>query len=249
MKSRIEVAGAGGLAPRPLSLEREVAGAAVVPREHALVPRPADRPGPGRGRMTNSERHRDPEASLLRRYLQEIGRYKQLTPDEEKELGRRIQATATGGAAPARRGQPPVRRRLRQALPPLPGEPSRPHQRGQHRADPGGPQVRPRQERQVHHLCRVVDPPGDPARPLRARRHLPPAAEAGEHPLPARALRQALGRELERTPTESELAEELGHGPGRGPAPPLLEPDRSSRSTSRWTRTARPSSATCSSST
>lgn len=43
--------------------------------------------------MTNDERHRDPEASLLRRYLQEIGRYRQLTPEEEKELGARVQAT------------------------------------------------------------------------------------------------------------------------------------------------------------
>lgn len=42
--------------------------------------------------MTNSERYRDPEASLLRRYLHEIGRYRQLTPDEEKEFGRRVQA-------------------------------------------------------------------------------------------------------------------------------------------------------------
>jgi RNA polymerase primary sigma factor len=40
--------------------------------------------------MTHDEWHRDPEASLLRRYLQEIGRYKQLAPDEEKVLGRRI---------------------------------------------------------------------------------------------------------------------------------------------------------------
>lgn len=43
--------------------------------------------------MTNNERYRDPEASLLRRYLHEIGRYRQLTPDEEKELGRRVQAS------------------------------------------------------------------------------------------------------------------------------------------------------------
>jgi len=42
--------------------------------------------------MTSDERHHDPEASLLRRYLQEIGRYRQLTPDEEKALGTRIQA-------------------------------------------------------------------------------------------------------------------------------------------------------------
>jgi RNA polymerase primary sigma factor len=40
--------------------------------------------------MTHDEWPRDPEASLLRRYLQEIGRFKQLTPEEEKELGRRV---------------------------------------------------------------------------------------------------------------------------------------------------------------
>ncbi|HPC84531.1 MAG TPA: RNA polymerase sigma factor RpoD/SigA [Thermoanaerobaculaceae bacterium] len=42
--------------------------------------------------MTSDERHRDPEASLLRRYLQEIGRFRQLTPEEEKELGARVKA-------------------------------------------------------------------------------------------------------------------------------------------------------------
>ena len=41
--------------------------------------------------MTSDDRRQDPEAALLRRYLQEIGRFKQLTPDEEKELGRRVQ--------------------------------------------------------------------------------------------------------------------------------------------------------------
>jgi RNA polymerase primary sigma factor len=41
--------------------------------------------------MSDSDRQRDPEASLLRRYLAEIGRFPQVTPDEEKELGRRIQ--------------------------------------------------------------------------------------------------------------------------------------------------------------
>jgi RNA polymerase primary sigma factor len=41
--------------------------------------------------MTRDDRQRDPEAALLRRYLQEIGRYKQLTPEEERELGRLAQ--------------------------------------------------------------------------------------------------------------------------------------------------------------
>jgi RNA polymerase primary sigma factor len=41
--------------------------------------------------MTAEEHLRDPEASLLRRYLQEIGHFKQLTPDEEKQLGRLVQ--------------------------------------------------------------------------------------------------------------------------------------------------------------
>ena len=41
--------------------------------------------------MTREERQRDPEAGLLRRYLQEIGRFKPLSPEEEKDLGARIQ--------------------------------------------------------------------------------------------------------------------------------------------------------------
>jgi RNA polymerase primary sigma factor len=41
--------------------------------------------------MTRDDRQRDPEAALLRRYLQEIGRFKQLTQEEERDLGRRVQ--------------------------------------------------------------------------------------------------------------------------------------------------------------
>ncbi len=40
--------------------------------------------------MTDEQRQRDPEAALLRRYLQEIGRFPKLTPEEERELGRRV---------------------------------------------------------------------------------------------------------------------------------------------------------------
>lgn len=41
--------------------------------------------------MTRDSFRNDPEASLLRRYLQEIGRFQQLTLEEERELARRIQ--------------------------------------------------------------------------------------------------------------------------------------------------------------
>ena len=41
--------------------------------------------------MSRDDQQRDPEAALLRRYLQEIGRFKQLTPEEERELGTRVQ--------------------------------------------------------------------------------------------------------------------------------------------------------------
>jgi RNA polymerase primary sigma factor len=41
--------------------------------------------------MSGPDRQHDPEAGLLRRYLSEIGRFPQISPDEEKELGRRIQ--------------------------------------------------------------------------------------------------------------------------------------------------------------
>lgn len=40
--------------------------------------------------MNNDQHVKDPEAALLRRYLHEIGRFKQLTPQEEKELGARV---------------------------------------------------------------------------------------------------------------------------------------------------------------
>ena len=50
--------------------------------------------------MSGQDRQRDPEAGLLRRYLSEIGRFPQVTPDEEKDLGRRIQQ---GDAAALRR--------------------------------------------------------------------------------------------------------------------------------------------------
>jgi RNA polymerase primary sigma factor len=40
--------------------------------------------------MTTDERQTDPEGGSLRRYLQEIGRIKQLSPEEERELGLRV---------------------------------------------------------------------------------------------------------------------------------------------------------------
>ncbi|MDW7968609.1 MAG: RNA polymerase sigma factor RpoD/SigA [Thermoanaerobaculum sp.] len=41
--------------------------------------------------MTHDEHRYDPESALLRRYLQEIGRFQQLTPEEERQLAERIQ--------------------------------------------------------------------------------------------------------------------------------------------------------------
>ncbi len=51
--------------------------------------------------MIKDREFNDPEAALLRRYLQEIGRFRQLTPEEEKELGYRV-----------RQGDPEALRRL-----------------------------------------------------------------------------------------------------------------------------------------
>lgn len=42
--------------------------------------------------MIKDREFTDPEAALLRRYLHEIGRFRQLTPEEEKDLGFRVQA-------------------------------------------------------------------------------------------------------------------------------------------------------------
>ena len=41
--------------------------------------------------MSRDERRQDPEAALLRRYLHEIGRFEQLTPELERELGHKVQ--------------------------------------------------------------------------------------------------------------------------------------------------------------
>ena len=41
--------------------------------------------------MSHDEQQGDPESGLLRRYLYEIGRFKRLTPEEERELGHRVQ--------------------------------------------------------------------------------------------------------------------------------------------------------------
>ena len=48
--------------------------------------------------MSRGEQQSDPESGLLRRYLYEIGRFNQLTPEEERELGRRIQQDNDGEA-------------------------------------------------------------------------------------------------------------------------------------------------------
>ncbi len=48
--------------------------------------------------MSRDEHQGDPESGLLRRYLYEIGRFKQLTSDEERELGHKIQNDNDGEA-------------------------------------------------------------------------------------------------------------------------------------------------------
>ncbi len=48
--------------------------------------------------MTRDDRHGDPEVALLRRYLYEIGRFQQLTPAQEQELGRKIKHDNDGEA-------------------------------------------------------------------------------------------------------------------------------------------------------
>lgn len=48
--------------------------------------------------MTRDEHQHDPEVALLRRYLYEIGRFRQLAPAEEEELGRRIKLDNDGEA-------------------------------------------------------------------------------------------------------------------------------------------------------
>ncbi len=70
--------------------------------------------------------------------------FAQVGEGEEKSLGERIHARRRGGPQPADRGQPALRRLLRQEIPGHGPRPARPHQRGQPRADRGGQALRSR---------------------------------------------------------------------------------------------------------
>jgi RNA polymerase primary sigma factor len=163
--------------------------------------------------MRGSDRERDPEASLLRRYLTEIGRFPQVTPDEEKELGRRIQQGDT--AALRRLVEANLRfvvayakryRHSRVSLLDLINEGNIGLIQAAKKFDP---------ERNVKFITYAVW--------WIRQAILHALSEHGaSFRLPQKQAnvlyrlersRQALGRELERTPTEQELADELGLEP------------------------------------
>jgi len=163
--------------------------------------------------MSGYERQRDPEASLLRRYLAEIGRFPQVTPDEEKELGRRIQQGDT--AALRRLVEANLRfvvayakryRHSRVSLLDLINEGNIGLIQAAKKFDP---------ERNVKFITYAVW--------WIRQAILHALSEHGaSFRLPQKQAnvlyrlersRQALGRELERNPTEQELADELGLEP------------------------------------
>ncbi len=163
--------------------------------------------------MSGSERQRDPEASLLRRYLAEIGRFPQVTPDQEKELGRRIQQGDT--AALRRLVEANLRfvvayakryRHSRVSLLDLINEGNIGLIQAAKKFDP---------ERNVKFITYAVW--------WIRQAILHALSEHGaSFRLPQKQAnvlyrlersRQALGRELERTPSEKELADELGMAP------------------------------------
>jgi RNA polymerase primary sigma factor len=163
--------------------------------------------------MSGADRERDPEASLLRRYLAEIGRFPQVTPEEEKELGRRIQQGDT--AALRRLVEANLRfvvayakryRHSRVSLLDLINEGNIGLIQAAKKFDP---------ERNVKFITYAVW--------WIRQAILHALSEHGaSFRLPQKQAnvlyrlersRQALGRELERTPTEQELADELGLEP------------------------------------
>ncbi len=163
--------------------------------------------------MSGSDREHDPEASLLRRYLSEIGRFPQVTPEEEKEFGRRIQQGDT--AALRRLVEANLRfvvayakryRHSRVSLLDLINEGNIGLIQAAKKFDP---------ERNVKFITYAVW--------WIRQAILHALSEHGaSFRLPQKQAnvlyrlersRQALGRELERTPTEQELADELGLEP------------------------------------
>jgi RNA polymerase primary sigma factor len=163
--------------------------------------------------MSDSDRQRDPESGLLRRYLTEIGRFPQVSPDEEKELGRRIQG---GDAAALRRlveanlrfvvAYAKRYRHSRVSLLDLINEGNIGLIQAAKKFDP---------ERNVKFITYAVW--------WIRQAILHALSEHGaSFRLPQKQAnvlyrlersRQALGRELERTPSEQELADELGMEP------------------------------------
>jgi len=164
--------------------------------------------------MSDEQRQKDPEAALLRRYLQEIGNFPQLTPEEEKELGRRIkehqdpealrrlvEANLRFVVAYAKRF-----RHSRVSLLDLINEGNIGLIQAAKKFDP---------DRNVKFITYAVW--------WIRQAILHALSEYGAtFRLPQKQAnvlyrlersRQALGRELERTPTESELADELGMSP------------------------------------
>ena len=176
----------------PTDLVRASAPPAAPGRPSSRPPRaPADRRRRARPPAKRREYHqgvshppRDEaaEAVTLQAYLQEIAKIPRLTPAEEHELAVRIQRDHDEEALKRLvEAQPPVRRLVREAVSPARRRLPRPDPRGQPRAARGGAPLRPVAQRQVHHLRRLVDPPGDHARAVR------PAA-------PVRAADEALRR-------------------------------------------------------
>ena len=201
-----------------------------------------------RAEREDPQARREAAVDSLNAYIREIAKFKPLSADEEKELGRRI-----------REGDQEALKRLveanlrfvvslREALPRpravLPG----PHPRGHPRPDRGGQALRPRAQRQVHLLRGVVGAPGDLPRALRARARLPPAPEAvGPGLAAADRAREAEGASSSGTPTIAELAERTALAEGGGGAAAARGRATTCRSRPRWATTAASSSATRSS--
>ena len=143
---------------------------------------------------TATSRHATTDALQL--FLNEAGRYKLLTAEEEVELAKRIERGDKDGEGSDDQLEPPARRLDREALPGPRALAARSDPGGDHRADPSGREVRPPQGVQVLDLRDVVDPPG---RAARRREQVADDPDPGAHrraraedrPRRARARRQA----------------------------------------------------------
>ena len=126
----------------------------------------------------------------LQLFLNEIGRHRLLTPDEEIDLAQADRARRPRGEGAHDQREPAPRRLDREEVPGLRADAARPDPGGHPRPDPRGREVRLAPRLPLLHVRDVVDPPGRRARDGRQGAHDQAADQPRPHAAQGRARRE-----------------------------------------------------------